>query len=78
MNKSLLIFGIVTIVFVSAAIFVFPNVHDVNACPNDKKTSIASTTSTTPAVSDVNTFLSPSGTTITIKSTNLISNIFFT
>ena len=59
MNKSLLIFGIVTIVFVSAAIFVFPNVHDVKACP-DKKTSIASTTSTTPAVSDVNTFLSPS------------------
>jgi|tagenome__1003787_1003787.scaffolds.fasta_scaffold19069747_1 hypothetical protein len=59
MNKSLLIFGIVTIVFVSAGIFVFSNVHDVSACP-DKKTNAALTTSATPAVSDVNTFLSPS------------------
>jgi len=60
MNKSLLIFGIVTIVFVSAGIFVFPIVHDVSACPNDKKTNAALTTSATPAVSDVNTFLLPS------------------
>ena len=60
MNKSLLIFGIVTIVFISAGIFVFPIVHDVSACPNDKKTSAALTTSATPAVSDVNTFLSHS------------------
>ena len=60
MNKSLLIFGIVTIVFISAGIFVFPIVHDVSACPNDKKTNAALTTSATPAVSDVNTFLSHS------------------
>ena len=60
MNKSLLIFGIVTIVFISAGIFVFPIVHDVSACPNEKKTNAALTTSATPAVSDVNTFLLPS------------------
>jgi hypothetical protein len=60
MNKFLLILSIFTIAFVSAGIFVFPIIHDVSACPNNKKTDAALTTSGTPTVNNVNTLISPS------------------
>ncbi len=59
MNKSLFIISIFTIVFVSVGVFVFPNIHDVSACPN-KNTNTALNTPAIPSTNNVNTLSSPS------------------
>ena len=56
MNKSIMI-GIFTIVFLTAGIVVFADIHDVSACPK-KETNTAFTTHGIPDINNVNTLLS--------------------
>jgi hypothetical protein len=56
MHKSLIIISIFTIAIIGAGIFVFPNVHDVSACPN-KQTGAALNIPAGPSINNINTLL---------------------
>ncbi len=57
MHKSLIIISLFTIAIIGVGIFVFPNVHDISACPN-KQTGAALSIPPGPSINNINTLLS--------------------